>query len=462
MLRFLIVVRSEERSHAGERAGNTVNRTFDTPAGPVVGRVDGDVVRVLGIPYATAERFAAPRPLAPFEEPFAAHERAPAAPQRAAELLNRLIGDDDLGFDEHCQRLSVTLPSDLVDDERLPVMVWIHGGSYVIGAGDLDVYDPRALVAEQRVVVVAVTYRLGMLGFLGDGARVPANLGLLDQLVALRWVRDNIAAFGGDPGAVTLFGQSAGGDAIAHLMISDGAAGLFRRAIIQSAPLGITYGRAAMTEAMLAAVGESQRDAPVDDVIDRQAVAERAARGFGLPGRMPFGVQYGLPPVPDEADRDAAWRSAARRIDVLIGSTIEEMALFAAAVPLLTLLFRVPVLGRLARSALVTPPTRKVYDTPAKEFERRHREAGGQAVRYQLTWRPAGSAFGAAHITDIPLILGSRRSWAGTRLLGSSTWPDIDRRGRLIRRIWADFARTGKVSADAASAARDTITFPTD
>ncbi|MBK1786034.1 carboxylesterase family protein [Prauserella cavernicola] len=434
-------------------------RAFDTPAGQLLGLVDGAVVRMLGIPYATADRFAPPRPVPPFDEPFAATERAPAAPQHPSELLARLIGDDDLGQDEHCQRLSVTVPADLADDEQLPVLVWIHGGSYVTGAGDLAVYDPRALVVEQRVVVVSLTYRLGVLGFLGDGVRAPANLGLLDQLVALRWVRDNIAALGGDPALVTVFGQSAGGDAIAQLMLTDEASGLFRRAVIQSAPLGITHGRDAMTRAMLAAVGDPPVEASVDEVLALQPVAERAARRFGLAGGMPFGVQYGLPPVPGEADRDAAWRTVAPSIDVLIGSTAEETALFIAAVPALDRLFRVPVLGRLVRRALVGASTRRIYESPARAFARRHREAGGRATRYRLTWRPEGSEFGAAHVTDIPLLFGSRRAWEGAQLLGEATWADIERHGRRIRRIWGEFARTGMVPPDAAS---DTIAFPRD
>ncbi|RZQ59649.1 carboxylesterase family protein [Amycolatopsis suaedae] len=436
-------------------------RSFDTPAGTVIGRVDADVVRVLGIPYASADRFGVPRPVEPFTEPFTAFDRAPAAPQRPSELLTQLIGDDELAVDEHCQRLSVTLPADLAEGERLPVMVWIHGGSYVTGAGDLGVYDPRSLVVEQRVVVVTVTYRLGVLGFLGDGTDVPANLGLLDQLAALRWVRANIPAFGGDPESVTLFGQSAGGDAIAHLMISEGADGLFQRVIIQSAPLGITSGRSAMTAAMLAAVGTPRRVAPVDEVVALQAVAEKSARGFGLPGGMPFGIQYGLAPVPDETARVAAWRGAARRVDVLIGHTAEEAALFAAAVPVLPRLFQIPLLGPLVRRLVTAPFTRKIYGGPAKEFARRHREAGGRAVRYRMTWRPRGSALGAAHITDIPLVFGSRQAWDGVRLLGSATWAEVDRRGRLIREIWAGFARTGKVPAESADLA-GTITFPAD
>lgn len=420
-------------------------RRFALEAGVVVGRVDGAVVRALGIPYATAARFAAPVEIMRYEAPIHAFHRAPVAPQLPSKLFDRLIGADDLGTAEDCQRLSITAPADLGADERLPVLVWIHGGGYVAGAGDLAQYDPRALVAEQRVVVVAVSYRLGMLGFLGDGAAVPANLGLLDQLTALRWVRDNIAVFGGDPELITLFGQSAGADAIAQLIISDGAEGLFRRVIIQSAPLGVTADRTAMTEAMLTAVGELPRDAPVEEILALQPVAERAARRFGLPSRQPFGVQAGHPPLPAEADRDAAWRAAARRVEVLIGCTLEEAGVIAAVLPGLAAVFRWPVLGPAARRLITASLTRSMYDEPARQFAARHRTAGGRAYRYRLTWQPEDNGYGAAHLTDLPLLLGTREAWQGATLLGSADWADVDRRGRLVRGVWAEFARTGTV-----------------
>ncbi|OBB20039.1 carboxylesterase [Mycolicibacterium elephantis] len=426
-------------------------------AGVVVGRVDEDVVRALGIPYAQSARFAAPVLISRYAAPINAFSRAPAAPQLPARLMSRLIGDDDLGTDENCQRLSVTAPADVTPDERLPVLVWVHGGGYVAGAGDLVQHDPRALAAEQRVIVVAVTYRLGMLGFLGDGEDVPANLGLLDQLTALRWIRANITAFGGDPDLITVFGQSSGADAIAHLMISDGADGLFRRAILQSAPLGITADRAALTAAMRAAVGHLSRDTPVEEVVALQPVAERAGRKFGARGRMqPFGVQYGFPPLPEGADRDAALRDAARRVDVLIGCTLEETGVIAAVVPGLCTVFRAPLLGRRIRQLITTPTTRSMYDTPAREFVARHHAAGGRAYRYRMTWRPEDNGYGAAHLSDLPLLLGTREAWKDAAILGTADWASVDRRGRAIRRIWVEFARTGTVSD---AGAEDTITF---
>ncbi|WFR67588.1 carboxylesterase family protein [Curtobacterium flaccumfaciens] len=258
--------------------------TWDPPAGRITGTVDGSVVRALGIPYARAERFAPPGPMPVFDAPYPATTPSPVAPQPRATFVDQLLHPvEGLVVDEHCQRLSITAPSDLEPGERLPVMVWIHGGSYVIGGGDLPIYDARDLVTEQRIVFVSVTFRLGVLGFLGDGEVVPANLGLLDLIESLRWVRANIAAFGGDPDLVTVAGQSAGGDAAAHLMISAGTAGLFRRAIVQSAPLGLSRGRARMNRAMLRAVGAVHPDAPLDDLLERQALGSVRRRRSGCP-----------------------------------------------------------------------------------------------------------------------------------------------------------------------------------
>jgi para-nitrobenzyl esterase len=449
----------------GAETRDVETRDFETRVGTIVGRVDGDVVKVLGVPYAVAERFEAPRPAPPAVDdegrpvPLLALERSPASPQLSSASMDALFEDAARGMvdSEHCQSLSITLPADLAPGEQVPVMVWIHGGSYVNGAGDLAVYDPRSLVVEQRVVVVAVTYRLGVLGFLGDGERVPSNLGLLDQLEAVRWVHDTIGAFGGDPDMVTLFGQSSGGDSIAHLMISDGARGLFRRAIVQSPPLGLGRGRAAMSRAMLRVVGTPDPDATVEELLAGQPPAERAALRFGLRGGMPFGPQYGRAPLPAEHDRAAAWRDVAPHVDLLMGATTEETGLYVPLVRPLDVLTSLPVVGGLLRRVLVRATTGAVYGREVRRFVDRHRASGGRAVRYELSWAPRGSRYGAAHITDLPLLLGTEEAWGRSALLGTSDWADVDRLGRRMRQIWADFARTGTVAADAAAGLSRTL-----
>jgi para-nitrobenzyl esterase len=203
---------------------------FPAPAGLIVGWRDGAVVRATGIRYARAARFGVPVAEPVATAPILALTPAPACPQVADPLLDQILGElfATLRFEEDCLRLSVTIPADYRPDEQLPVIVWVHGGSYVTGAGDLPLYDPTILVSEQRVAFVAVTYRLGLLGFLGT-EEGPPNLGLLDLLLALRWVQRNVATFGGDPRCVTLLGHSSGADAIAQLLLVPDSVDLFRR-----------------------------------------------------------------------------------------------------------------------------------------------------------------------------------------------------------------------------------------
>ena len=417
---------------------------FQTPAGLIVGWRDGAVVRATGIRYAQAARFGIPAAEPVATVPILALAPAPACPQVADLLLDQVLGElfATLRFDEDCLRLSLTLPADYQPGEQLPVIVWVHGGSYVTGAGDLPLYDPAVLVSEQRVVFVAVTYRLGLLGFLGiEGGS--ANLGLLDLLLALRWVQRNVAAFGGDPRCVTLLGHSSGADAIAQLLLAPGSVDLFRRIILHSAPLGLTRRRQAMTRAMCRAAGPLPAAGPVGDVLARERDIVRAARGFGLKSAMPFGPEYGAPPLPPEATVEQGWAAVAPHVDVLIGATAAETRFFALIDPSLSWLARLPLLGSWLSWLLVRASSYLIYQGPAQAFARRHARAGGRAYEFRVGYQPAGSPFGAAHVIDLPLLLGTPASWAATPLLGLASWEEIDRAGQQVRQLWVDFARTG-------------------
>jgi para-nitrobenzyl esterase len=201
-----------------------------TTAGRVRGTV-GDVPVFRGIPFAQppvgALRFAAPTPPRPWRGVREALAFGPPPPQADAFGMNQLAGGDDW------LTLNVWSP-DPSPDAALPVMVWIHGGAYAIGTSGLPEYD-GARLARDGVVLVTFNYRVGVEGFAHiEGA--PANRGLLDQVAALEWVRDNIRAFGGDPARVTVFGQSAGGGSVGALLAMPRAAGLFGRAVAQSVP----------------------------------------------------------------------------------------------------------------------------------------------------------------------------------------------------------------------------------
>ena len=247
---------------------------------------------------------------------------------------------------------------------------------------------------------------------------------------------------------MTVFGQSAGGDAVAHLMAVPGAELLFRRAILQSPPLGIARGRAAMTAAMAGAAGAVTAGTPAAEVVALQAEVEAGASSFGLRGRMPFGTQYGHHPLPAEEGVEAAWDRVAPHIDVLIGHTAEEARLYLPTLPLLHRVTRVPLLGPVLRRAVVGQVTAAVHGRAVRRFAARHARAGGRAHTYLLTWSAPGSPYGSAHTVDLPLLFGDEAAWAGTGLLAGAPWEGVQGHGRRLRRLWAGFAR-GEPLADA-------------
>lgn len=419
---------------------------FHTPAGELIGWRDRGVIRATGIRYARTQRFCAPIDEPPATAPIHATQWSPASPQNIIPELNEALGisAQELRSVEGELHLSVTVPESPAKAPR-PVMVWIHGGSYVFGEGDLSVYDARPLSLEQDVIVVAVNYRLGLLGFLGGYANRPANLGLLDLISALRWININIAAMGGDPGNITLFGHSSGGDAAAHLMIADGTEGLFQRVIIQSAPLGISRGRAKMHAKMSQKAATLKDDAPIDEVLRTQTQVAEAAQGFGLKSAMPFGTQYGHYPLPAESQVDAAWRRVAPKFDVFIGHTFEETAIFLVMSPNLMRLRQLPLVGEGIAKAMVVATTHKVYKRDALTFARRHAKAGGNAYIYRLDWGKGRYPFGAAHTLELPLLLGEPASWQYADIVKDVDEATLLKHGQRLRKLWADFARDGQL-----------------
>lgn len=217
----------------------------DTPWGQIVGTVDGKtgVHCFLGIPYAQAPvgdlRWMPPQPLARRHTPFRAVRFGMPAAQPPSPLFKVEGPNGEAPDNEDCLYLNVFTPPDADRDAcNLPVMLWVHGGSFYMGSGSQEIYNGCPLAASGRAVVVTFNYRLGALGFLRlkGVSDIPSsgNEALLDQIAALEWVRSNIAAFGGDADRITLFGESAGAMCIAALLSAPRCRGLFRQAIVQS------------------------------------------------------------------------------------------------------------------------------------------------------------------------------------------------------------------------------------
>jgi para-nitrobenzyl esterase len=365
--------------------------------------IESVLITTRGIRYATASRFTEPVPH-PWDGVLGTTRRGPACPQPPSSLAH-VVGNsvEGLTFDENCHVLSVTAPADA---SGLPVMVWFHGGAYVTGSGESAKYD-ASLLASEGVVVVSVSYRLGIFGYLHD------NLGLLDQLVALRWVRDNIAAFGGDPANVTAFGQSAGADSVYALMLASDEP-LFHRAILQSAPLGARGPERAEMTAALREFVSVDAGTPVEDVLEVQKDAmSMAAARFMPSGGMPFGPELG--------SVDLA--AAARRVELLIGHTADDGSPYVADQP-----------------DVWAVVTELVFAGPARQFAEDWIKAGGQAATYNFKHSPPGAPLGACHCMELPFLFDPE-GWSGAGMLaGQEPDPAL---AKTVRGVWADFARNG-------------------
>jgi para-nitrobenzyl esterase len=355
-------------------------------------------------------------------------------PSRLDHLTGPMV--DGLEQSEDCLVLSVTAP---IGGERLPVMVWLHGGGYVSGGGETARYDADLLVRE-GVVVVRVTSRLGGFGYLTPNGLGDSNVGLHDQIEALRWVSSNIVHFGGDPHRVTVFGQSAGGDAVLSLMSCEATEGLFSRAIVQSAPIGLRSGRAALHGAATRAFTKHFRTDPAhastQEVLDAERAVAKAVRRYGAAGGMPFGPLAHLDPMSPHAD--TALRRRATRVELLIGRTGEDAAPFVDIVLDAVYLNRFGPLSALWTFPAVSLVTHTTFGVDA--VAERWRRDGGAAATYRVDWAPKGSRWGACHCIELPLLFGAE-AWSDAPMLAGRTPPAT--LAARMRRTWADFARGG-------------------
>ncbi len=460
------------------------NCVAETDYGPVRGASDGRIKVWRGVRYAAAPvgelRFRAPEPPPRRTEMLDATAFGPACPQPAIPNVQLDLG---AAQDEDCLSLNVWASSDTRPGDRKPVLVWLHGGAYVLGSGSQPLYDGRRL-AGAGVIVVTVNYRIGAFGFLDLSSfstsrqRFDSNIGLRDVLAALGWLRDNIAAFGGDPERVTLFGESAGAGIVTTLLAVPAAAGLFAGAIAQSSPATSVYdsGRARqMAEVVLeklditaAEVGRL-RDVPTAALVSatNEVFNEVPVRN---PGTLAF-----VPIVDGDVLTDypvkAAQAGRSHPVPLIVGTNRHEAALF-----------------RLMRSPLmpITPSAIKsMFDQIAAEqpdlqlpaeheivaaYPRMHSKSRGLSIatdvgfRMPSVWLAEGHSkvapvylyrfdyatpllklflVRAAHATELPYVWGTLGAPKDPtlKLGGAKTAKAISRR---VRTRWVNFASQGK------------------
>ncbi|MFC1408821.1 carboxylesterase/lipase family protein [Streptacidiphilus sp. N1-12] len=446
-------------------------------AGRLRGVLEAGVAVFRGISFAEPPvgtlRFAAPRPARGWSGVREALAYGPPPPQ-GGHFGMEALAQDAAGDDW----LTVNVWSPQPDPGAgLPVLVWIQGGAYVIGTSGLPEYDGGRLARDGGVVVVTFNYRVGVEGFAQiEGA--PANRGLLDQVAALEWVRDNIRGFGGDPDRVTVFGESAGGGSVAALLAMDRAAGLFRRAVAQSVPgtffspeLAADIGAACAAElglrptvADLAAVTPGRLSAAADAV---GATLDQRAGRWGRPAHRSILFS---PVVDGEVLAATPWQAlaegAGRGIDLMVGHTRDEQRLFTAisgllgevgeeqAAHALQLFAPGPDGERRYRDAFPAAGPDELYELvhsdwlfrmPSLRLAEAQTAGGGRAFVYELTW-PApgmGGAFGACHGLDVPLVFGNLDRGQPALLVGEQPSPEAEELSALMRSAWTSFAAHG-------------------
>lgn len=314
-----------------------------TDQGPVTGRASGALRTFLGLPYAAPPvgnlRWKAPQPGPTWTTPRDAAAFGNICTQVVLGLFE-VPGETqgDVKGNEDCLYLNVYAPARATPAAPLPVMVWIHGGGFTSGAG--SDYDPSVLAQKHGVVVVTLNYRLGALGFLAhpglDAEAVDGtsgNYGLLDQQAALRWVGRNIRAFGGNPGNVTVFGESAGGMSVCAHLASPTAAGLFQKAIIQSGLCAspnnnVTAARASQRNVAYAArLGCRTGGAACLRGLDAQKIAATTVPGLRGLGNLVWSPVYGTSLLPRTLG-EAFQTGAFNRVPVMVGSNHDEGRLF--------------------------------------------------------------------------------------------------------------------------------------
>src|SRR5256884_2593907 len=452
------------------------NLIVETRYGKVQGREQGSISVWKGIPFAQPptgqRRFRAPQPLEPWTGVREATASGPMAPQ-VPEIMGGIAGGADRAaklppMSEDCLYLNIWSPD--ADQEKRPVMVWLHGGAFTLGSASDPWYDGTSFAVTHHIVVVTLNYRLGILGFVslkdlaGEDAAYTGNCGLLDQIAALEWVRENIAAFGGDPDQVTVMGESAGAISIGTLLGMPAAHGLFQRAVLQSGAGSDMTTRSRATkvaQALLAKIGlqtsqlAALADVPLEALL---TVQPELGREFG--GILAYSPMINGDTLPQHPSAMIAQGSAAN-VAILAGTNRDEWRLFALMSggpkgdeeqlkrvfgDAAQHVFAIETEARADKSpelAWVDIMSDMVFRMPAIRLAEGQVQQGAPIWMYRFDWESPvfGGVLGAAHAVEIPFVWNTLDTEIARRFTGDS--PTRQPLADLMQAARAAFIRSG-------------------
>lgn len=381
-------------------------------------------IEAKGIKYANCKRFCKPIEIKnDSNEIIDATKTGPICPQNYFRL-EYLTGEmtKDLEFDENeCLNLNIFIPK--FDNKKYPVMIWIHGGGYISGSGSSEAYNPINFVINEQVIVVTINYRLGMLGYSKVNNDTPYNIGLLDQIEAIKWVKRNIEYFGGDLENITLFGQSAGGDSIICLLAIDEIKNFFKRVIIQSAPIGIRDFETCSEYFIVNGINDFAKNYIEDNNIDIYKININELLGIQnkiskiTKAGMNFGPIFGKYPLPKMEVYFEILNKMNK--DILIGCTENEKNAFKA-------------LGINIENSIF----KESINIYLKKYN-------GNYQKYIFKWKPENTDFKSCHCIELPFIFSNEKFWVKAPMLGNTKWNIIKEKSRKIQKIWGNFAKYG-------------------
>jgi para-nitrobenzyl esterase len=446
-----------------------------------------------GIPYAAAPvgdlRFRPPQPHPGWSGVRDAVAFGSIAPQNGSMEAMLLAGNLP-PQSEDCLYLNVSTPA--CDTGHRPVMVWMHGGAYVSGSGSNPWYDGKTLVGQGDVVVVTANYRLGTFGFChladvgGERFAGSGNLGLLDQIAVLRWVRDNVGAFGGDAGNVTIFGESAGGGSVMALLCAPAAEGLFHKAIAQSASFGQFRSREradAAAQQLLAGLGLTN----ASDIL--QCSTQDILAAQGPVEAPPLGVTAFAPTADgvvlfDDIDQLIRHRSTSPNVPLLIGTNHDEMRMFSTFDPSNAALDEAavvalaePTIGPDLAPKVVaayraadpnatwgqiasTVATEHGFHQPAIRAAAARASLGNPTWMYRFDWASTafGGALGSCHALELPFVFGTLDHPGAQMFTGGGESQELV--AKTMQQAWLSFAHHGDPGwANYDAATRSTMIF---